>query len=395
MGQAPKPHYDPLEFAVAEAHRRGLELHAWFNPFRARHTSASSTVARNHVSKTRPHLVVQYGKQWWLDPGLQETHDHSVNVILDVVKRYDVDGVHMDDYFYPYPERGADRKNLDFPDTASWRRYVASGGKATRDDWRRSNVDKFVHRLNQAVHAEKSHVKFSISPFGIWRPGHPAQIKGLDAYAELYADARKWLAHGWVDFMVPQLYWSSRESEQSFPVLFTWWGQQNAANRHVWPGIAVTRVSSPNWGASEIVGQVKYSRDSKGAHGQVFWNMNTLAKNRGGVADALRREVYTGPALAPEMVWLATSRCAAPKISWRNTARDGLRVTWSAAGRDKPHRWLVQKRMANSWTWQVVPSGQTSAEFDPKVGAPSALAVTGLDRVGNAGVSSVIERVVK
>ena len=394
MGQAPKPFYDPLAFAVTEAHQRGLELHAWFNPFRARHNTATAQITRDHISRTRPGLVVSYGKQMWLDPGQRETHEHSLKVILDVVRRYDIDGVHLDDYFYPYPERSADKKIMDFPDGGSWQRYQAGGGTLARDDWRRDNVNRFVRRLNDAVHAEKWWVRFSVSPFGIWRPGNPPQIKGFDAYAALYADSRQWLASGWIDFFVPQLYWSSKEPEQSFPVLLSWWAKQNTAHRHVWPGIAVARAANPTWGAEEIVRQVKSSRDTAETRGQVYWNMSALRNNRG-LGDALTKQVYQEAALSPGFSWLAKAPLAAPQLTCRSTGRDGLRVSWKAAAGAAPARWLVQKRTGGVWTTQVIAGRESSLVLNTRPDYPDVIAVTGLDRANNAGAPAVAQRLGK
>ena len=170
MGQAPQPFYDPLAFAIAEAHKRGLELHAWFNPFRALHPLSKSPVAPNHITKTHPELVREYGDQFWLDPGEPAAREYVLRVVMDVVRRYDVDGVTFDDYFYPYPEKNAAGRKLDFPDDASWQKYGLRSG-LTRDDWRRQNVNQFVQSVYQSIKAAKPWVKFGISPFGIWRPG--------------------------------------------------------------------------------------------------------------------------------------------------------------------------------------------------------------------------------
>src|SRR5579871_3371768 len=223
MGRAPDSYYDPLAFAVEEAHKRGLELHAWFNPYRARHAEAKSSISPDHVSQMHPDLVKQYGRSLWLDPGEKAVQDYSLSVILDVVRRYDIDGVHIDDYFYPYKETDAQNKVLPFPDDASWQKYVQSGGTLSRDDWRRQNVDTFIERLYKGVKEVKPWVKFGISPFGIWRPGYPAQVKGFDAYQELNADSRKWLRNGWLDYWTPQLYWKIDQTGQSYPVLLKWW----------------------------------------------------------------------------------------------------------------------------------------------------------------------------
>jgi uncharacterized lipoprotein YddW (UPF0748 family) len=244
-GKAPVPFYDPLAFAVEEAHRRGLELHAWFNPYRARHFVAKSQPSPLHVSRSKPHLVRQYGRYLWLDPSMKEAQDHSIAVIRDVVRRYDIDGVHLDDYFYPYKEKDAEGKEISFPDDASYAKYLAGGGRLESDDWRRENVNVFVKRLYDMVKSEKRWVKFGISPFGIWRPGYPPQIQGFDQYAQLYADARKWLVEGWVDYYTPQLYWRIEQKAQSYPVLLQWWVEQNIQKRNMWPGKRRRRQRDP------------------------------------------------------------------------------------------------------------------------------------------------------
>ncbi|MDP9348286.1 MAG: family 10 glycosylhydrolase, partial [Gemmatimonadota bacterium] len=216
--QGRDPGYDPLEFAIAEAHRRGLELHAWFNPYRARHPSARAPNAPGHVSRTRPEWVKSYGRNLWMDPGEPAVQDQTVRVILDVVRRYDVDGVHLDDYFYPYPENDpATRQPLPFPDSASYARYQAAGGRLGRDDWRRSNVDGLVQRLHREIRSAKPWVRFGISPFSIWRAGFPAGVRGFDPYEQLYADSRKWLVNGWVDYFAPQLYQPIGHTAQGYP----------------------------------------------------------------------------------------------------------------------------------------------------------------------------------
>jgi len=200
QGEAPEPMYDPLLFWIEEAHKRGIELHAWLNPYRAHHTTGGEVTGYSIV-KTKPELVVQLENGlWWLDPGLKGTQDHSFNVVMDIVKRYDVDGIHFDDYFYPYPSYN---NNKDFPDNKSWNQYKINGGKLSRGDWRRENVNTFIKRLYGAIKDEKPHVKFGLSPFGIWRPNNPLAIEGFDQYNQLYADAKLWLNEGWIDYMTP------------------------------------------------------------------------------------------------------------------------------------------------------------------------------------------------
>ncbi|HVR44010.1 MAG TPA: family 10 glycosylhydrolase, partial [Thermoanaerobaculia bacterium] len=193
------PGWDPLAFAVEQAHARGLELHAWLNPYRARHQEPRAPASPTHLSVTHPHLVREYGSYLWMDPGEPEVRERTMAVVLDLVRRYDLDGIHFDDYFYPYPENDAAGAPIEFPDEPSWTRYLAGGGTLARDDWRRENVDRLVRDLSIAIRRDAPRVKFGISPFGNWRPRHPEGIEGFDAYGRIYADSRRWLAEGWVD----------------------------------------------------------------------------------------------------------------------------------------------------------------------------------------------------
>ncbi|HET7360691.1 MAG TPA: family 10 glycosylhydrolase, partial [Salinimicrobium sp.] len=216
QGKAPEPFYDPLHFWIEAAHDRGLELHAWLNPYRAHHTSGGE-ISEESIIKTHPELVVKLKNgMYWMDPSKEGTQKRSTAVVMDIVKRYDIDGIHFDDYFYPYDSYNGGE---DFPDDESWKAYRESGGKLSRADWRRESVNTFIRNLYKRIKAEKPHVKFGISPFGIWRPGYPKSIRGYDQYNELYADARLWLRKGWVDYFTPQLYWTINQIPQSFPVL--------------------------------------------------------------------------------------------------------------------------------------------------------------------------------
>jgi len=303
QGVAPEPFWDPLAFAIAEAHARGMELHAWFNPYRARPASSLSRAAAGHVSRSRPDLVKTYGKQLWLDPGEEEVAAHSLAVVLDVVKRYDVDGVHLDDYFYPYPERDAAGNVLEFPDGPSFGKYVASGGALGREDWRRWNVNRFVKRLYAEVKAAKPKVRVGISPFGIWRPGRPAQVKGFDAYEEISADARTWIQRGWVDYLAPQLYWPIDQKEQSFPALLAWWAAQAPTGSALWPGIAASRVGfeegGKGWLAKEVAEQIRRTRAQPGATGHILFSARALLENRAGLATELQKDVWAESASLP------------------------------------------------------------------------------------------------
>lgn len=322
QGKAPDPYWDPLQFAVEEAHKRGMELHCWFNPYRSVHPAQKGPIAANHIAKTNPSIVKQYGRYMWMDPGEPEVQKRSLDVMLDVVRRYDIDGVHMDDYFYPYKEKGSDGKILDFPDDPSFSRYVRAGGKLSRDDWRRKNVDDFVERWYTETKKIKKWVKVGISPFGIYRPGIPEGIKaGVDQYADLYADALKWYQKGWVDYYTPQLYWPIKQTPQAYPVLLKWWAENNPAGRHFWPGnfTGRTNPSDGNWPAQEVVDQINLTRTQKGATGNVHFSMKSLMQNFNGVATALKSGPYATPALIPPSPWLGDRKPGLPEVTVNET----------------------------------------------------------------------------
>jgi uncharacterized lipoprotein YddW (UPF0748 family) len=392
MGQAPRPYYDPLEFWIREAHRRGLELHAWFNPYRAYHPSAHSEISSGHVSKTKPSIVRTYGKHLWMDPGERGTQDHSRNVIIDVVKRYDIDGVHMDDYFYPYKEKDAAGNVIDFPDEPSWQQYLASGGMLSRDDWRRQNVDTFIERVYREIKRTRPKVRFGLSPFGIWRPGNPPQIKGFDQYAELYADARKWLVNGWVDYWTPQLYWKIEQTAQSYPVLLKWWAEQNPRGRNLWPGNYTSRVGSESaWPAEEIVNQIRATRQQEGATGNVHFSMKALMQNRGGLSDALRSGVYAHKALVPGSPWLDDAPPGTPKLSLKkDSGPREVGLSFKPTGSEPVWLWVVQGKLGGKWVTHVVPGHLSSFEMKSLDTNFDVAAVSAVDRCGNQSEPAIV-----
>jgi uncharacterized lipoprotein YddW (UPF0748 family) len=396
MGEAPDPKYDPLKFAVDEAHSRGLELHAWFNPYRASHPSMKGEFSSDHISRTHPELVREYGEYLWLDPGEPGAVQHSLDVIMDVVKRYDVDGVHFDDYFYPYPINDKDGKRVDFPDEASWQKYVAGlNGKQplARDDWRRQNVDQFLERLSAAIHQEKPWVRFGVSPFGIYRPGQPEGIQGFDSYANLYADSLKWLRDGTVDYFSPQLYWPIAQKAQSYPVLLKYWHEQNAKGRNLWPGNFTSRIddgSKKEWTANELVSQVEATRAQEGATGNIHFSIKALAADRAGIATKLKDGVYAQPALVPASPWLAAKSPTPdkPKLSWAGRGEEKSLVLRAASG-PKPWLWVVQVEQDGNWTTRIVP-GHTQKLSDLKLADGATVEVAGVNRVGVMGPAATI-----
>lgn len=372
MGKSPE--YDPLEFAVTEAHLRGLELHAWFNPFRAL-TTLDAPCSSGHVTKQHPEWVRRYNKQLWLDPGEPDVREHAIKVIVDVVKRYDIDGVHFDDYFYPYPSPSKEP----FPDDATYRRY---GGGKDRGDWRRDNTNKLVEKIYERVKATKRWVKVGISPFGIWRPGVPhSGIVGLDAYGDIYADSKKWLQEGWCDYFSPQLYWSIQQKKQSFPVLLEWWASENSKNRHLWPGIATERIG-PARPAMEMINQIGITRQTKGSDGHIHWNMKALMRDKGGISGLLFSASYRHMALIPPSTWLGTSRLGKPSIE-----RAGGRLTWRTPDGDTPSWWLLQARKGDQWAAQLVPGSRLGGkEPDAEL-----ISLRAMDRTGNLGDPTILK----
>jgi uncharacterized lipoprotein YddW (UPF0748 family) len=392
QGKAPEPYYDPLQFAVEEAHRRGLELHAWFNPYRAKHPTAKSALAPSHLAHTRPELVKSYGRLLWLDPGEKAVQDHSLSVMLDVVKRYDLDGIHIDDYFYPYKEKDASGNIVPFPDEPSWQKYRQSGGRASRDDWRRSNVDRFIERIYRETKKAKPWVKFGISPFGIGRPGDPAQIKGFDQYTELYADARKWLRNGWCDYYTPQLYWKIDPPAQSYPVLLKWWVSQNGKRRHIWPGNFTSQLFDSGWPPEEILNQVRLTRTQPGATGNVHFSMKAFLRNSAGIAETLTRDLYRQQALVPASRWLDGEPPARPEIEARRDADGAIRASWKAQGSEPAWLWVLQTRAGQDWSTQIVPGHEVERVLlaAPGGATPDVVALSAVDRCGNQSKPAVV-----
>ncbi len=384
-GAPPRPAYDPLAVWIEECHRRGIELHAWFNPFRARHFEAKQPDAPNHISNTRPDLVRSYDRYLWLDPGEGDAQDYAMRVLLDVVGRYDIDAVHIDDYFYPYP-----KGNEPFPDAPVFERYRAGGGTMGLSDWRRANIDRFVERMYTEIRSAKPNVKVGISPFGIWRPGFPKGVEGMDAYERLAADARRWLGEGWLDYVSPQLYWAVSAPKQPFAPLLDWWIGENTKSRHVWPGLYTSRIdgSAKAWQASEIVEQIGVIR-GRGTRstGSVQFSMKALAANRGGIADALRDGPFAEPALVPETPWLDAEAPPSPADVAVLDAGEAWRVQWSPGPGEPAWRWLVHTRYGSSWRWVSVAPDKSRVEIPKSSNGESltAVGVAALDRGWNAG----------
>lgn len=388
QGQAPEPFYDPLTFWVTESHARCIELHTWFNPYRANHPSHKGEPAETSIVKTRPDLALKLGDKgyYWMDPALKEVQDHSIAVAMDVLRRYDIDGIHFDDYFYPYKDY-SDGK--DFPDDASWNAYLSSGGTMSRGDWRRAAVNTFIERLYREIKAAKPWVKFGISPFGIWRPGHPPSIAGLDQYDVLYADVRLWFNQGWVDYMTPQLYWPISRIGQSYPVLLNWWVGENTRDRALWPGLYISSAHREG-GVLEVVNQIMITRGmvAKGP-GNVFFSMKHLLEGRSDLAKTLAEGVYAKQALVPAMPWLGDQPPLAPRVQVERGA-EGLAIAWEADGEEAAARWVLYVEQGGNWSHEIL-AGSVTSKLQPRSGRRiNRVAVSAVDRVGNESPKRVV-----
>ena len=302
QGKPPAPYYDPLQFGIEEAHKRGFEYHAWVNPYRANFSVGKASIASNHITKLHPEWFLQYGGTLYFDPGNKEAQAWVVEVIRDMVNRYDIDAVHMDDYFYPYRIAGKE-----FPDHKSYAKY---GNGMAKDEWRRSNVDSIIYKLNTVIHETKPWVKFGISPFGVWRNqdkdplGSPTKA-GVTNYDDLYADVLLWLEEGWVDYVAPQIYWEFSHKAAPFQPILEWWNA-NANGRHVYAGLGIYRAgTNAAWkDRTQIPRQIDATRDQPNVQGQLYFSSTTFDKNPYGWNDTLRNNHYREKVTVPDMPWL-------------------------------------------------------------------------------------------
>jgi len=403
------PGYDPLQLAIDSARARGLEVHAWFNPFRAGNASDTARLAPSHFARLRPDLrrvprdrISGAGVGLWFDPGEPDVQDHTISVITQVLQQYDVDAIHLDDFFYPYPNGNG---VLRFPDDSTFARCRRGGGGLALDDWRRDNINRFVERLYTEVKRRKPSVAVGISPFGIWRPGHPPGVTGLDAYATLYADSRLWLQRGWVDYLAPQLYWGLGSTGQPFEALLDWWRSQNSAARHVWPGLAAFRVGDGTSSAylpGEIPAQLLAVRARAGEPGAVLFRARSIFDGPAGLWALLSHGVYADFALPPMAPGVEPGAPPPPTVSVSPDSPGAWRVlidrpAGSEGTFESPRWWLLRWRTRGSttgsttgstdqvtWHWArrgaegrewIVPAAVTGARTD-------AIIVQTVDRAG-------------
>ncbi|GAB2944694.1 glycoside hydrolase family 10 protein [Hymenobacter coalescens] len=360
QGVGPQPAYDPLQFMIREAHKRGLEFHAWVNPYRAVTNANTSSIAASHVTRQHPDWVVPFGTLRVLNPGLPQVRQYLTRVVMDVVRRYDIDGMHFDDYFYPAPVTGQT-----FDDDAAF--AADPRGFTTKADWRRDNIDLFVRTISDSIRAQRPRVKFGISPPGVWRNGTTVggtATTAFQSYTDIFADSRKWLQQGWVDYLAPQVYWTPTTTAARYDLIVPWWNQQVSATtpRHVYIGHAAYKVSATATDAfnqpTQIPNQIRLVRQQPNVQGSLFYKSTELLNNPLGVADSLRTNFYRHRALVPTMPWKDNVAPTTPMQAglWNNPQTGFIEINWRpgpAASDGETARWYAVYRLPGTITGPI------------------------------------------
>jgi uncharacterized lipoprotein YddW (UPF0748 family) len=302
QGQPPLPYYDPLQFMIDEAHKRGMAFHAWCNPYRAEFKIGESPLAATHITRLHPEWFLTYGDKRYFDPGNKQAQQHVVNVIRDLVSRYAVDAIHFDDYFYPYRIAGKE-----FPDNTSFAKY---GNGMNKDNWRRSNVDSIIVMLSTAIKDENKNCQFGISPFSVWRnndkdPQGSNTRAGQTNYDDLYADILLWLKKGWIDYVAPQLYLEIGHDKIAYEVILDWWNR-HSYGKHCYIGLGIYRNgSNAAWkDSTQLPRQIQLLRKQPNVQGMIFFSSKSFESNPNGWNDSLRMNYFKEPAAVPAMDWI-------------------------------------------------------------------------------------------
>ncbi len=369
--QGKAPGYDPLSYVIERAHAHAIELHAWLNPYRAS-SSAGRANAKTHVANTLPQHVRKYGSLLWMDPGVKAVQDHTRAVVRDVVTRYAVDGIHFDDYFYPYPDGTA------FPDASTYTAYKNAGGKLSLGDFRRDSVNSVVRGVSEDIRAIKPQVVFGISPFGIYRPGMPQGIEGLDQYAEIYADPLKWVAEDWVDYLAPQLYWPTTQPKQAYEKLLDFWSEQSEGHCLLFAGNNPTNLGKAGWDLSEMKKQVALGRVStRVTHGNVFFTIAPITNNVLKFGDALASDFYARPALSEPPLRLKDS----PLPKHLSVTLAGRTAQWT--NQPDTRAYVAYRLRETEWMLErILPADIQELSLEPGTWALSRVATSGRESRG-------------
>ncbi len=335
QGSAPSPAWDPLQYAIDETRKRGMEFHAWINPYRAVATASNQTntamYAANHVSRAHPEWMLTVGTVKILNPGLPEVRDHVVGVIMDIVNRYDIDGLHFDDYFYPsgtiLDDAAYNADPRGFPNTT-----------AGRADWRRDNINMLIARVNDSIRAVKPWVKFGVSPSGIYRSstdpavGSPTSSGASQHYSAMFADSRKWIQQGWVDYLAPQVYWYMGQAGSDYKLLVPWWNN-NAYDRHMYIGLADYKMNTAGWlNPNEINNQIALNRANANISGQIHFRHAFLQADPLFYRTSLKNSTYARPALLPVMGWKGLTAPSAPSgLAASAGDNNAVQLAWAPA----------------------------------------------------------------
>jgi uncharacterized lipoprotein YddW (UPF0748 family) len=303
QGQPPTPFYDPLDFMITETHKRGLEFHAWMNPYRAEYAIGISSISATHITRVHPEWFLTYGDKRYFDPGNKEVQQYVAAIVRDVVSRYPVDGIHFDDYFYPYRISGRE-----FPDNVTYQQY---GNGLKKDDWRRSNTDSIIALLSGVIKSQNKKCQFGISPFGVWRNAKVDPVNGSNTngavsnYDDLYADILLWLKKGWIDYVAPQLYWEFEHRAASYNVLLDWWND-HTFGRHCYIGLGIYKANTNKaWrDVTQLPRQIDSLRTKSNVQGMIFFSSKSFESNPNGWSDSLRLNYFKYPAIVPPMEWL-------------------------------------------------------------------------------------------
>ncbi|MDH8701880.1 uncharacterized lipoprotein YddW (UPF0748 family) [Dysgonomonadaceae bacterium PH5-43] len=337
QGKAPDNNFDPMEFLIEEAHKRCIEFHAWLNPYRIA-VSDNETIHHSHIYHQHPEWFVKYGKQIYFDPGLPQSRNYICKIVKDIVQRYDIDAIHMDDYFYPYPIAGEN-----FPDDISFNIYGELQGfdKSRRDDWRRNNVNILIERIKNTILLEKPYVRFGISPFGIYRnkkstpDGSGSNTNGLQNYDNLYADVKLWVENGWVDYNIPQIYWEIGHSAADYETLIKWWTLNNYG-AHLYIGQDVDRTMKTRDlrqpAKNQLSRKMELTRTLPGVYGNCFWPVYEILNNNGGIIDSLKTNYHKSPAIIPAYSHLYDGKPKDVKSLKVDKKHNVHRLIWKANG---------------------------------------------------------------
>ncbi|WP_217556400.1 glycoside hydrolase family 10 protein [Paenibacillus sp. GbtcB18] len=398
--QGQSPGYDPLAFMVEEAHKRNLEFHAWFNPYRIGKTKDTAKLAADHPALKHPDWVAVYAGTRYYNPGIPEVRDFVVAGITEVVKKYDIDAVHLDDYFYPYPEKGKD-----FPDDSAYQTYGKSEF-SSKPNWRRDNVNRLVEAIHAAIKKEKPYVKFGISPFGVWRnqnadPTGSETTAGTTNYDTLFADTRAWINAGWVDYIAPQLYWNFGFKPAAYDKLADWWIKETEGKPvQLYIGHAPFKIGQqdpPGWqNPDELPDQLKFNARSAGKiSGSILFSLKDIRRNPLGFRDRLNTELYASPALVPPMPWLGSAAPQPPKALTAEGTADGVRLDWRDGGGNPAYYAVYRAEGSGSEAPRLIGtvrrSGSGAQSFTDRAapaGKPLRYVVTALDRLHNESTTS-------